>query len=183
MKKINYTLIALLLICLAVIGYLAYEKVGDQRQLKLMNGQIEDLSKDLDALRLEKLAWEGEKSRVARSLGSVQLVLRNTLDELDDVVDSIGISEEASDIMAAGKTTEKPVEADPEAEPQSSSTPSPSPKPASGLTQAPTEKPLSASSVPENAKASAEPVSSSKARDTTASPSPGPTTAPASSKP
>lgn len=92
MKKTSYTLIAFLVICLAAIGYLVFEKIGDQRQLKLLDAQIEDLSKGLDALRIEKLAWEGEKARVAQSLGSVQGVLRSTLDELDVVVEAISKS-------------------------------------------------------------------------------------------
>lgn len=92
MKKSSYTLIAILVICLAAIGYLVFEKAGDQRQLKLLDARIEDLNKSLDALRVEKLAWENEKSRVSQSLGSVQDVLRSTLDELDVVVESIGKS-------------------------------------------------------------------------------------------
>ena len=148
MKKSSYTLIAFLVICLAAIGYLVFEKAGDQRQLKLLDAQIEDLNKSLDALRVEKLAWEGEKSRVAQSLGSVQGVLRSTLDELDVVVESIGksLSTKSPGILE----TEEP---DPDvrtAAPITSPRPSVSPSPAATETP-PDRVPLKMTSAPETA--------------------------------
>ena len=148
MKKSSYTLIAFLVICLAVIGYLVFEKAGDQRQLKLLDAQIEDLNKNLDALRIEKLAWENEKSRVAQSLGSVQGVLRSTLDELDVVVESIGksLSTKSPGILE----TEEP---DPDvktAAPITSPRPSVSPSPAATETP-PDRVPLKMTSAPETA--------------------------------
>ncbi len=68
MKKSSYTLIAFLVICLAAIGYLVFEKAGDQRQLKLLDAQIEDLNKRLDALRVEKLAWEMKNPAFRKAL-------------------------------------------------------------------------------------------------------------------
>ncbi len=121
MKKSSYTLIALLIICLGAITYLTIEKVGDQRQLKLLNEQAENLAKNLDDLRIEKLAWEGEKARVAQSIGSVQGVLRSTLDDLDIVVESIGKS----------LNTKAPVEVDTSTEAEKTPVPSPKSSPSS----------------------------------------------------
>ena len=130
MKKSTYTLIAFLVICLAAIGYLVFEKAGDQRQLKLLDAQIEDMSKSLDALRIEKLAWEGEKARVAQSLGSVQGVLRSTLDELDVVVESIGnsLSTNAPVILETESPDPDVMTLSPIISPEPSSMPSPAVK-------------------------------------------------------
>ena len=145
MKKSSYTLIAFLVICLAAIGYLVFEKAGDQRQLKLLNAQIEDLNKNLDALRIEKLAWENEKSRVAQSLGSVQGVLRSTLDELDVVVESIGksLSTKSPGILETGEPEPDVMTASPYSGPSPSMIPSPAAK------ETPSDKvPLKATSSP-----------------------------------
>lgn len=151
MKKSTYTLIAFLVICLAAIGYLVFEKAGDQRQLKLLDAQIEDMSKSLDALRIEKLAWEGEKARVAQSLGSVQGVLRSTLDELDVVVESIGnsLSTNAPGILETESPDPDVMTLSPIISPEPSGMPSPAVK------ETPSDKaPMMVTSTPEAARPS-----------------------------
>ncbi len=143
MKKSSYTLIALLIVCLAVIGYLVYEKVGDQRQLKLLGEQVESLNRGLDALRLEKLAWEKDKARVAENLTQVKQVLSRTLDELGGVVDSIGLSLEAAETAVSeapeatvAETTQPEKETDASEKPAAKETAAPA---AITLKPAPTE--------------------------------------------
>lgn len=107
MKKASYTLIALLVICVAAIGYLAYERVGDRRQMKLLGEQVDSLHQDLDALRLEKLSWESEKAHVAKNLAEVRQVLTNTLSELGEVVDSIDLGPDTAAAAAPGSEAEE----------------------------------------------------------------------------
>lgn len=126
MKKTTYTFIAIILICLAAVGFLVYERIGDHRQLQLLNIQVEELSKNLQELQLEKKAWEGEKTRVVQSLDSVQGVLRTTLGELDIVVESIEKSLDASNVVRESPT---PIpQATLEPTPEGKSAPSASPR-------------------------------------------------------
>lgn len=91
MKKTIYTLGSLLLVCLVGLVFLFAGRLGDQSELKTLQTQNDELVLELEAIEKEKSVWEGEKARVSQGLVSVRQILSNTLIDLEEVTDFIGM--------------------------------------------------------------------------------------------
>ena len=91
MKKTIYTLGSLLLVCIVGLVLLFAGRMGDQRELKTLQTRQSELILNLEAIEKEKSIWEGEKTRVAQGLVSVRQILNNTLIDLEEVTDFIGL--------------------------------------------------------------------------------------------
>ena len=91
MKKTIYTLGSLLLVCLVGLVFLFAGRLGDQSELKTLQTRNDELVLELVAIEKEKTVWEGEKARVAQGLVSVRQILNNTLIDLEEVTDYIGV--------------------------------------------------------------------------------------------
>ena len=159
MKKVTYSLVALLLICIVAIGVLWAGRVSDRRQIAEMETQLQEGAVELDnatvqltALKKEKTVWDQEKARVGQSLGSVRGVLIKTLGDLEEVSAAIGMPI-ATETPAASPTPAQPTEppaASPTAvteatkTPAATATPKLSPTATSKATATPTASPAAA---------------------------------------
>ncbi len=116
MKKLTYSLIALILVICVVSAAFFFKLSSTTKLLDEANERINSLTETIEGLNLEKDQWDVEKLQLGQSISTVRSSLIDTLTNLDSIGALIGLESEVQALEAieetvAPKEEEKTVDA------------------------------------------------------------------------
>lgn len=94
MKKLTYSLIALILVICVASAVFFVKLSTTTKLLDKANEKINSLTETIEGLNLEKDQWDAEKLQLGQSISTVRTALIATLADLDSVGELIGLEKE-----------------------------------------------------------------------------------------
>lgn len=94
MKKLTYSLIALILVICVASAVFFVKLSTTTKLLDEANEKINSLTETIEGLNLEKDQWDAEKLQLGQSISTVRTALIATLADLDSVGELIGLEKE-----------------------------------------------------------------------------------------
>lgn len=104
MKKLTYSLIALILVICVVSAAFFFKLSSTTKLLDEANERINSLTETIEGLNLEKDQWDVEKLQLGQSISTVRSSLIDTLANLDSIGALIGLESEVQALEAIEET-------------------------------------------------------------------------------